>query len=95
MVMVVVVIVGDNDDGISRRNALEVHAIALLRDPAALSLSLSSLFLALPLSSSPCPDYILPQEALDERLSASQAAEQVSRSTCTKAFLFAARVMCT
>lgn len=93
MVMVVVVIVGDNDDGISRRNALEVHAIALLRDPAALSLS--SLFLALPLSSSPCPDYILPQEALDERLSASQAAEQVSRSTCTKAFLFAARVMCT
>lgn len=39
MVMVVVVIVGDNDDGISRRNALEVHAIALLRDPAALSLS--------------------------------------------------------
>lgn len=43
MVMVVVVIVGDNDDGISRRNALEVHAIALLRDPAALSLSLLSL----------------------------------------------------
>lgn len=93
MVMVVVVIVGDNDDGISRRNALEVHAIALLRDPTALSLS--SLFLPLPLSSSPCPDYILPQEALDERLSASQAAEQVSRSTCTIAFLFAARVMCT
>lgn len=48
MVMVVVVIVGDNDDGISRRNALEVHAIALLRDPAALpllSLSRSPAFL--------------------------------------------------
>lgn len=58
---------------VHRRHALEVHTLSHVSAGSQLSLSLS-------LSSLSRPDFILPQEALDKRLSASLRRSQGQRA---------------